>query len=469
MIGIVAPLLAACAPWGVPPAKVPDAVVLGRPYDPQNPFGKIVRHEDIVPIIYEDARVIAFLDYSPASPGHVLVISKTSRARNLLDVEDRDLTRLMDVARKIGRAEISGLGADGFTIEQNNGLPQSVPHLHVHVIPRYAGYSRCRGSGVRESNEQLEPFAARLRSALAADHGGAVPPKPADDLPAPPHVVTENTAIVPSKAVTADPAPDAAHPAAMAAVQVPSHGALLNAVLYLASGAGPHPTLLLLHGFPGNEQNLDLAQAARRDGWNVLTLHYRGSWGSPGAFSFAHCAEDAAAALAWLRVPDIAARYGIDPGRIVVAGHSMGGTLAARVAADDKAVAGAILIDPADMTGIARTFSDPAKKEAFMAGELRGDLPPLAGTSEAALTAELETLSPALDLLPAAATLADRPLLVIGAERAFGPSALAAARAARDAGGKQVTVDIMPTDHSFSDHRIALTARVIDWLDQLPR
>src|SRR4051812_40981938 len=76
--------------------------------------------------------------------------------------------------------------------------------------------------------------------------------------------------------VTADPAPDAALPAGQDAFVLPVKGGGMNALIYLASGAGPHPTLLLLHGFPGNEQNLDLAQAARRDGWNVLTLHYRG-------------------------------------------------------------------------------------------------------------------------------------------------------------------------------------------------
>lgn len=47
--------------------------------------------------------------------------------------------------------------------------------------------------------------------------------------------------------------------------------------MYMAAGAGPHPTVLLLHGLPGNEQNVDLAQSIRRAGWNVLTLHYRGS------------------------------------------------------------------------------------------------------------------------------------------------------------------------------------------------
>ena len=184
MIPIVAPLIAACAASSAPPARVPEAVILGIPYDRQNPFAKVVRHEQPVATVYEDRRVIAFMDYAPASPGHVLVIPKDRQApRNLLEVKDRELSRLMKVARRIGRAEISGLGADGFTIEQNNALPQSVPHLHIHVIPRYAGYNRCRGNGTRQPTEVLEPFAARLRQALAADRGEAVPPKPADDLP----------------------------------------------------------------------------------------------------------------------------------------------------------------------------------------------------------------------------------------------------------------------------------------------
>jgi pimeloyl-ACP methyl ester carboxylesterase len=113
-------------------------------------------------------------------------------------------------------------------------------------------------------------------------------------------------------AVIADPPADKAHPAGMRYVQIPSHGALLNGVLYTASGAGPHPALLFLHGFPGNEQNLDLAQAVRRAGFDVLTLHYRGAWGSPGAFSFAHALEDSDAALAFLR--GNTGKFHINPG-----------------------------------------------------------------------------------------------------------------------------------------------------------
>jgi diadenosine tetraphosphate (Ap4A) HIT family hydrolase/pimeloyl-ACP methyl ester carboxylesterase len=470
MIPLVAPLIAACAPWGVPPAKVPDAVVLGKAYDDQNPFAKIVRGQNRMPVVYEDRNVIAFMDYEPATPGHVLVISKTSRARNLLEMNDKDLARLMKVVRRVGRAEISGLGADGFTVEQNNGLPQSVPHLHIHILPRYVGYNRCRGGGLRQTNEVLEPFAARLRAAMAADRGEAVPPKPADDLPPPANLVPQNTPVVPPKAVTADPPADPANPPAMVAFQLPSHGALLNAVMYTASGAGPHPTMLLLHGFPGNEQNLDLAQAVRRAGWNVLTFHYRGSWASPGAFSFAHAAEDADAALAFLKSREAVVRFRIDPARIVVAGHSMGGMMAAHAAAGDKAILGAILIDAWDIASDGRRVADdPKAKDEMVRDELRGDLPPLAGTNEAALVDEIVHAPPSLDLAVTAAQLKDMSLMVIGAERAGAPTAQKIADAARGAGGKHIALVIVPTDHSFSDHRIELESRVIDWLGQFPR
>ncbi len=272
----------------------------------------------------------------------------------------------------------------------------------------------------------------------------------------------------PPLSVIADPAPDAAVPASMAAFQLPSHGAMMNAVFYLAAGAGSHPTLLLLHGLPGNEQNLDLAQAARRAGWNVLTFHYRGSWGSQGGFSFAHCVEDAAAALAFLRSPDAVRRYRINPDRIVVAGHSLGGIVAARVAADDDAVAGSFLIDPADVAAIGRSFADPAAKRSFVEGELRGDVPPLAGTSVDALADETARAGATLDLVAAARGLADRPLVIIGAERGIGFMGRAAAQAAVAAGGKWVQSATWATDHSFSDMRIALAARLVDWLWTVP-
>ena len=137
-------------------------------------------------------------------------------------------------------------------------------------------------------------------------------------------------------AVSADPPQDHVHPAGMLPFGLPTHGVKINAVLYTAAGQGSHPTVLLLHGIPGNEQNLDLARAAQRAGWNVLTLHYRGSWGSPGSYSFTHCLEDAAAAVDWLRDPRSTAAANIDRARIVVVGHSLGGFIAAYLAGHDR-------------------------------------------------------------------------------------------------------------------------------------
>src|ERR1700733_472211 len=88
---------------------------------------------------------------------------------------------------------------------------------------------------------------------------------------------------------------DASHPAKMTVLHIPSHGVSINGVLYSPPGEGAHPTLVICHGLPGNEKNLDLAQAVRRAGWNAVTFNYRGSWGSPGDFRSAQNLQDAEA------------------------------------------------------------------------------------------------------------------------------------------------------------------------------
>ena len=91
-------------------------------------------------------------------------------------------------------------------------------------------------------------------------------------------------------AVISDPPADPVQPATMAWPDIPSHGAKMYSVIYIAAGEGPHPTVLMLHGFPGNEKNLDLAYSMRRAGWNVLVPFFRGAWGSGGSFSLHTCA-----------------------------------------------------------------------------------------------------------------------------------------------------------------------------------
>jgi len=262
-------------------------------------------------------------------------------------------------------------------------------------------------------------------------------------------------------AVIADPPSDKAHPAAMATVRIPSHGSLMNGVLYTAAGAGPHPAVMLFHGFPGNEQNLDLAQAVRRAGFDVLTMHYRGAWGSPGSFSFAHALEDSDAALAFLRTN--ADKFHMDARRIFVAGHSMGGWMAVSAAAHDPAIAGVILISAADMGLSGTRFGDPAVRQKAMDAEFHDDAIPLAGTTADALMDELAAHGAEWDFVALAPALKTRPVLVVTSDDGLAPNNARFAAALRGAGGSASEIHF-PTDHSYSDHRIALESAVLDWL-----
>ncbi|MBY0303798.1 MAG: alpha/beta fold hydrolase [Sphingomonas sp.] len=270
----------------------------------------------------------------------------------------------------------------------------------------------------------------------------------------------------PSPAIT-DPAPDTAFPAGNDAFVIPVKGGAMNALIYTASGGQPHPTLILFHGFPGNEQNLDLAQAARRAGWNVLTMHYHGSWGSPGNFSFGGSADDAHAAIAFVRDPAIAAKYHIDPKRIALAGHSMGGFMASDAAADDKDVIGLFIIDAWNIAGTGRALATETGQKAWHEMVV-ADLPPLAGTNEEALTAEIVKGGDRFDIERRLAAYGKRPLAIYGAARARGVDVPGYVKAARDAGNTQVTTAVWQTDHPFSDKRIALSEALVAWLGTLP-
>ena len=267
-------------------------------------------------------------------------------------------------------------------------------------------------------------------------------------------------------AVMADPIQDKAHPAAMAAVAIPSHGVNMNAVLYTAAGEGPHPTVLLLHGLPGNEQNLDLAQAMRRDGWTVLTIHYRGAWGSPGTFTFAHVREDADAALAWLRAPVNAAKYQIDSGKIVVIGHSMGGWAAAYLGGHDASLLGVGLISAADMGAIGAAPRAAAIKIVDDNIGTSDGLHALAATpeglaDEAIRNAKLNAIG--LD----APGLAKHPLLLVTSDDGLKGVADTLATAIGE-GAAPITQGHLDTDHGYNDQRIALEAAVLRWLENLP-
>ena len=259
--------------------------------------------------------------------------------------------------------------------------------------------------------------------------------------------------------------------ASIESFQIPSHGGFLNAFVYVAAGPGPHPVVVLLHGFPGNERNLDLAQDMRSAGWDVLYFDYRGSWGSPGDFSFTHGIEDTAAAVSYLRTPEMVGILRLDPSRIVLLGHSMGGFMAVQAAAADVGIMGVALISAADFGGrIPQPLSsegEEAEVRALTASYDREGMEPLAGCTAEGLARELLANATQWSFAGKVEALKVRPLLIVSSEDAYGHGNEAFANALRRAGNNRVSTLHLPTDHAYSDQRGPLAGAVLRWLATL--
>ena len=135
-----------------------------------NIFEKIVNHEIAATIVYEDSDTLAFLDIGPIIKGHTLVIPKTCYD-SVTETPDEVLIKLMLVAKRIAAAQIKSLGANGINIIQNNGeaAGQVVPHIHVHVIPRFEGDGHRWNWAAKkyESSGEMEQLAEKIREGLA--------------------------------------------------------------------------------------------------------------------------------------------------------------------------------------------------------------------------------------------------------------------------------------------------------------
>lgn len=271
----------------------------------------------------------------------------------------------------------------------------------------------------------------------------------------------------PYEPVTMDPlVQDSAHPPRMVELALQSAGDRLNAILYTAAGRGPHPIVVLLHGNPGNERNLDLAQAIRRAGYTVLFFNYRGSWGSGGTFSRTHALEDVHAALGWVRSGATAVRFRIDSNRVVLLGHSMGGWLALMAAAEDPSVACVGALDSRNVGAYGRVLRrDRSADSALVAANdslTAPGAPYRAEAGAAGLVAELKANAERWDVTAHARALSGRRILLVAAVFRADHDSLAAAL--DRAGAQRVTSVAWRTDHSFSDRRIALAREVVRWL-----
>jgi uncharacterized protein len=260
---------------------------------------------------------------------------------------------------------------------------------------------------------------------------------------------------------------DTAFPPRAAELAFLSKGSRLNGFLYLAGGKGPHPTVILLHGFPGNERNGDLAQALRRSGINAFIFSYRGAWGSGGTFSLGHSLEDVASAIDFVRSDSSVRAFGIDPRRVSLVGHSMGGWLALMgTAAAGSSISCAAALDfwnvGADGERM-RTSATPDTSLAAYAKWVTDPGGPLrAENGSQGLFAEMREHAADWNPESKAAMLAARPLLILSSTNVDAHNGLV--RALEAAHAQQVTALLWKTDHGFSDRRIKLARTIVDWL-----
>lgn len=270
---------------------------------------------------------------------------------------------------------------------------------------------------------------------------------------------------VPFDPVTMDEvAIDKNYPPEFHEVFIPQSEVSLTGFVLTANGREAHPTAVLLHGLPGNEKNLDLAQSMRRAGFNVLFFHYQGAWGSQGNYSFSTMHSDVLVALRFLR--ENAAKFRVDVERLSIVGHSFGGYAALRTGTVDSNLECVIALSAANPAVIAQSQRiNPHAKNNI--GNYIDNLIMLNNFSGKQAIKELANYSGDMDIRQYGQQLIDKKvLLVVGEQDNVTPSALQKEVVAhyKKVKGLDFESFIIPGDHAFSISRIQMQRLVVNWM-----
>jgi histidine triad (HIT) family protein len=132
-------------------------------------FCRIVAGDVAAPVVWESELTVGFLDHRPVFKGHTLLVPR-QHVPTLTDLPPELRDPLMAAGQRLAQAMVDGLGAQGSFVAMNNTVSQSVPHLHMHVVPRTKG-DGLRGffwPRTRYADGEADEYAHRLRDALAA-------------------------------------------------------------------------------------------------------------------------------------------------------------------------------------------------------------------------------------------------------------------------------------------------------------
>jgi histidine triad (HIT) family protein len=148
-------------------------------------FTRIIRREIPAAIVYEDEQVIAFMDAGQVNPGHVLVATRR-QVETFVELDEAEAAHLFAVAHRVACAVQAAFAPEGMTLLQTNRPAgwQTVPHVHVHVLPRHTG----DGADLVWPRKdpplaELQALAARIRLDCTRPPDGVTPPGQAPTLP----------------------------------------------------------------------------------------------------------------------------------------------------------------------------------------------------------------------------------------------------------------------------------------------
>ena len=253
---------------------------------------------------------------------------------------------------------------------------------------------------------------------------------------------------------------DKASPASSTELFIPSGNSLLAGLIYNANGLQKHPTLLLLHGYPGNERNLDIAQVVRSHGWNVIYFDYRGSWGSQGKFSFKNCVEDVVNVVAFCKRYQDSLK--IDTSNIVLFGHSMGGWVCLKALQELPTIKKGFALST---WNIGNEYKNVSTEKEML--RLAND--PNTGGKYFVLNTSLKDLyTPVIrnqtyfNLMNDGKSLADKQIIMIDEHQ--GNTQLA--DKIKETNKSYFDYEVWQTDHSFTNKRVSLINKVLMFLER---
>jgi hypothetical protein len=254
-----------------------------------------------------------------------------------------------------------------------------------------------------------------------------------------------------------------------------SKDANVHGLFYKASGVEPSPTVVLCHGFPGNNTDvLGLGERLMEAGFSALAFNYRGTWGSEGLLTIANSLEDVISATRYVTSSFAVREFEVDPSSIAIIGYSFGGGMALLGSLNDLAVRRVVYIAGGNLSEVGRMMQQSSDfRRAVLKAVDQGMCDSgFRGSKAEELFAEVFADMEKYDLVRHAEALSFKDILIIGGWRDQANPVehhiLPLVRALQRHGAKQVQIEIFDSDHSFANVRSQLADRIVSWLKRTP-